>query len=55
MSASMASIVGEHLGQQEGVLVSEVTGECLLQLADLVAQPVLDQRCQPSGVALVSK
>jgi hypothetical protein len=39
MSASRVSIRGEHLAQQQPVVVGEMPGERLLQLADLGAQP----------------
>jgi hypothetical protein len=43
MSASSASIRGEHLAQQQGVMVGEMPGERFFQLGDLGAQPAPGQ------------
>jgi hypothetical protein len=43
--------VGEHLGQQEAVVVGEVPDERLLQLGDLGAHPGPGHLCQDLGVA----
>jgi len=43
---------GEHLGQQERVVVAEPTGERLLQVGDLAAHPAPGELGEHLGVAL---
>jgi hypothetical protein len=46
---------GQHLGEQEGVLVGEAPGERLRQWAEFGAQPGLGQLREDLGVALSSQ